>query len=275
MINTPPEATRPSGNDPHQHRQLAESFGSDAERYNRTRPRYPDELVRRIVEASPGPDILDVGCGTGIAARQFQAAGRTVLGIEPDARMAVFARSSGVEVEQSTFEKWNPTGRTFDAVIAAQTWHWVDPDAGAAKAARVLLPGGLLALFWHTFQPPAAVLDAFVEVYQRVVPDSPLDVEAMKRPGNGYQPMLDKAADGFRRTGGFGAPEQWRFDWERSYTRKEWLDQLPTQGTLTRLRPDQVTAVLAHVGAAIDEMGGGFTMHGNTMAVAATRTTAA
>jgi ubiquinone/menaquinone biosynthesis C-methylase UbiE len=59
----------------HQYRRMAESFGVDAERYDRTRPRYPDALVERIVAASPGPEILDVGCGTGIEARQFQAAG--------------------------------------------------------------------------------------------------------------------------------------------------------------------------------------------------------
>jgi ubiquinone/menaquinone biosynthesis C-methylase UbiE len=52
---------------------MAESFGTDAERYDRARPRYPDALVERIAAGSPGPDVLDVGCGTGIAARQFQA----------------------------------------------------------------------------------------------------------------------------------------------------------------------------------------------------------
>src|SRR5258708_16201220 len=72
-------------NEPHQHRQVAESFGSDAERYDRARPNYPGALVERIVAASPGLDVLDVGCGTGIAARQFQAAGRRVLGVDPAA----------------------------------------------------------------------------------------------------------------------------------------------------------------------------------------------
>jgi SAM-dependent methyltransferase len=57
----------------------------DPARYDRTRPRYPDAMVERIVAASPGPDVLDVGCGTGIEARQFQAAGCKVLGVEPDA----------------------------------------------------------------------------------------------------------------------------------------------------------------------------------------------
>jgi len=52
------------------------------------------------------------------------------------------------------FEDWDPVGRTFDAVIAAQAWHWVDPVAGAAKAAAVLRPGGRLAVFWNAFDPP-------------------------------------------------------------------------------------------------------------------------
>src|SRR5919108_4009382 len=103
---------------PHQARQVAESFGSDPDRYDRARPRYPDALVERIVAASPGPDVLDVGCGTGISARQFQAAGCTVLGVDVDARMAEFARRSGLEVEVATFEAWHPADRAFDAVIA-------------------------------------------------------------------------------------------------------------------------------------------------------------
>ena len=70
----------------------------DADRYDRTRPRYPDAMVDRIVAAGPGHDVLDVGTGTGIAARQFQAAGCTVLGVEPDARMAGMARRFGLEV---------------------------------------------------------------------------------------------------------------------------------------------------------------------------------
>ena len=82
-------------NEPHRHRQVAESFGADAERYDQARPGYPGALVERIVAASPGFDVLDVGCGTGIAARQFHAAGCRVLGVDPDARMAGLARRPG------------------------------------------------------------------------------------------------------------------------------------------------------------------------------------
>jgi SAM-dependent methyltransferase len=255
----------------HQARQLAESFGEDPERYDRARPPYPDALVDRIVAASPGPDVLDVGCGTGIAARQLRAAGCTVLGVEPDPRMADFARRTGVDVEVATFETWEPAGRTYDAVVAGQSWHWVDPVAGAAKAARVLRPGGRLALFAHVFEPPPAVWEAFLATYQRVLPDAPITMPGTRRPLEIYQAMLDSFANGISEAGGFGEPERWRFDWERTYTRDEWLDLLPTQGPLTRVSPDQLAEILAGVGAAIDALGGGFTMSYVTLALSAAR----
>jgi len=75
--------------------------------------------------------------------------------------------------------------------------------------------------------------------------------------------------------GGFTDPEQWRFDWEQSYTRDAWLDQMPTSGALTRLPPDKLAEVLEGTGAAIDAMGGSFTMHYATVAVTAARTSTA
>ncbi len=243
--------------------------------------RYPDAMGQAIVAASPGPNVLEVGCGTGAAARQFQAAGCTVLGVEPDARMADFARRNGLEVEVATFEAWNPAGWAFEAVTAGTAWHWVDPVAGAAKAAQVLRPRGRLAAFWHVFEPPSAVAEAFAAVYQRVMPDSPLNVQPASnvqpvRPTvDRYQPLLTKAADGIREVGRFSDPEQWRFDWEQSYTRDTWLDQMPTHGTLTQLPPDKLAEVLDSVGAAIDAMGGSFTMPYITVVVTAARTSTA
>jgi len=102
----------PSPAQPHHARQTAESFGTDAQRYDQARPGYPEALVARTIAGSPGLDVLDVGCGTGIAARQFQAAGCTVLGVEPDARMADVARAAGLPVEVTTFEAWAPAGRS-------------------------------------------------------------------------------------------------------------------------------------------------------------------
>jgi SAM-dependent methyltransferase len=276
MPTVPPERETPPEREPHQYRGMAESFGVDAERYDRTRPRYPDALVERIVAASPGTDILDVGCGTGIEARQFRAAGSRVLGVEPDARMADFARRTGVEVEVATFEAWDAAGREFDAVIAGTAWHWVDPVAGAAKAARVLRAGGRLAPFHHVFQTPPEVMEALAQAYRRVAPDSPFNLGSQPASSalEGYQRLFVKIADGIRQVGGFSDPEQWRFEWERSYTREEWLDQMPTFGTLTQLAPEQLAEVLADVGAAIDALGGSLTMAYTTVVVTAARTDA-
>jgi SAM-dependent methyltransferase len=273
MSTVPPERARPPGLEPHQHRQAAESFGTDAERYDRTRPRYPDAMVQRIVAASPGPAVLDVGCGTGIASRQFRAAGCEVLGVEPDARMADFARRSGIEVEVATIEAWDPAGREFDVVVAGTAWHWVDPVAGAAKAAQVLRPAGRLAAFWHVFQLPPDVGEALAAACGRVVPDSPfkLNLQPARQALDAYQVLITKATDGIRDAGGFSDPEQWRFDWEQSYTRDEWLDQLPTSGALTQLPAVKLKEVLDGVGAAIDAMGGSFTMPYATVAVTAAR----
>lgn len=239
----------------HQARHIAESFGVDAARYDRTRPRYPDALIAAIVGASPGPDVLDVGSGTGISARQFQAAGCRVLGVEPDERMAEFARQTGVVSEVARFEDWDSAGRLFDAVIAAQAWHWVDPVAGAERAARVLRPGGRLAVFWNGAQVPTDLAEAFAAVYRQALPDLPFNPWA--RPAiESYLTMAATAADGMRRAGAFGEPEQWRFDWDLPYTRDDFLDQIPTTGGHNRLPAAQLEALLAGMGAAIDTAGG-------------------
>jgi SAM-dependent methyltransferase len=258
----------------HQYRLVAESFGADAERYDRARPSYPPGLVERIVAASPGREVLDVGCGTGIAARLFQAAGCQVLGVDPDQRMAVLARQHGVSVEVARFEAWDPAGRAFDAVIAAQAWHWVDPVAGAGKAAQVLRPGGRLAVFWNSARAPADLAEAFAAVFLRVLPDSPLPGGRLPGP-DGYAVLCSRAADGMGQAGGFGDPEEWRFDWERPYTRDQWLDQLPTFGGASHLAPAQAEALHSGIGEAIDAVGGRFTMGYTTVVSTAVRTSTA
>jgi SAM-dependent methyltransferase len=280
MANTPTEQSQSAGNKLHQYRGAAESFGVDPARYDRARAPYPDALVNRVVADSPGADVLDVGCGTGIEARQFQAAGATVLGVEPDVRMAEFARQRGLEVEVATFEIWEPSGRTFDAVVAGQSWHWVDPVAGPTKAAQVLRPGGRLALFAHVFESPPEVEEASAAAFRKLAPDSPFNAKSTRKdqPARSmldmYQAMFTKFADGIREADAFDEPEQWRFDWERTYTRDEWLDFLPTTGRLTQLPADKVEQVLAAVGAAVDAIGGSFTMSYTTLAVTATRSIA-
>jgi SAM-dependent methyltransferase len=248
---------------------VAESFGAEAGLYDRARPRYPAVLVDRVIAASRGREVLDVGCGTGIAARLFASAGCRVHGVEPDARMAEVARGSGIGVQVAKFEDWDPADRKFDAVISGQAWHWVDPVAGAEKAASVLRPAGRLAVFWNVFDPPAQVRAAFDDVYRRVLPDSPIRGLWSLPAATVRESTSGTAVDGIRRAGKFGPPEQWQFDWSRPYTREEWLSVVPTLGAHSEFPPAVLAELLAGLSAAIDAAGGTFVMCYATVAVTA------
>jgi SAM-dependent methyltransferase len=174
----------------------------------------------------------------------------------------------------AAFEAWDPAGRAFDAVVSGQAWHWVEPVAGAAKAAQALRPGGRLAAFWNTDQPPPELGEAFAAVYRRVMPDSLAGRRWAMGSADPYARLRARAADGIRQTGASGDPEQWHFDWERSCSRDEWLDQLPTTGDHSQHPPPQLAELLAGIGAAIDAIGGSFTLRYTTVAVTAARASA-
>lgn len=267
---TIPSCRKPAPRQLHQARQAAESFGTDPERYDRTRPRYPQALIDRIAAAIPGRDVLDVGIGTGVSASPFQAAGYRVLGIEADPRMALLAREKGFTVEQARFEDWDPASRMFDAITAGMTWHWIDPQEGAAKAAQVLRPCGLLALFWNVHQPPPELAQAFAEIYQRVLPDTPF-ATAPRDPVAGYNQLLDTVAASIKATSAFIDIERLRFDWERRYTTEEWLDQVPTFGGHSTFPPGKLDAILSGMSAAIEENGSSFKMRYAALALIAHR----
>jgi SAM-dependent methyltransferase len=271
MTTLPPEPGPFSRSEPHQARQVAESFGSEAEHYDRARPTYPKAMVDAILAASPGRDVLDVGTGTGISSRPFLQEGCRVLGVEPDERMAELARRSGLEVKIARFEDWDPVGQAFDVVIAGQSWHWVDPVLGASKAASVLRPGGRIALFWNAMSCPLDFAEAFSAVYRQVVPEFPFFQSGAPGGAGSYAPIFDKAADGIRQTGAFDEPEQWQFDWARLYTRAEWLETVPTFGGHAHIPPERLAELLTGIGDVIDVRGGSFTMGYAAVVVTATR----
>ncbi len=59
--------------------------------------------------------------------------------------------------------------------------------------------------------------------------------------------------------------------WEKTYTREEYLDQMPTSGALTRLPAAQIAELQDATGAVIDTMGGSFVMPYVSVAVTAVR----
>lgn len=251
---------------------LARSFGPEAARYDRTRPPYPDSLVQRIVTAAPGPRVAEVGCGTGTLSRQLIAAGLDVLGIEHDELMAGFARETGVPVEVSKFETWDPAGREFDAVVAGQSWHWVDPEQGLRQAARVLRPGGVFVALWHVFSTPDSVAQALADLYEKVAPDTTFRIGHTREESLAfYRAGCERTADAFVGTGEFASPDQWSASWTQDYTTAEYLDLILTMSPLALLTPAQTTELLDGVGAAIDALGGRFTSNYETLAVAVTR----
>ena len=102
-------------------------------RYDRARPRYPGELIDRVLGGLPGR------CRPGRRVRdrhrRAPVPGRRLRGARGGAGARAWPRSPserGLPVEVAKIEDWDPAGRTFDALIAAMTWHWVDP-AGAPR----------------------------------------------------------------------------------------------------------------------------------------------
>jgi len=129
-------------------------------------------------------------------------------------------------------------------------------------------------MFWHVFQAPPDMNEAFAAVYRQVQTGLPFNPGASPALGI-YLTMCGTAADGIRQAGAFGDSEQWRFDWDRPYTRDEWLELVPTFGGHSQIPPDRLQELLAGLGAAIDAVGGSFTMHYTTLAVTAARAGAA
>jgi SAM-dependent methyltransferase len=249
-------------------------FGEHAVAYDRFRPTYPDAVIDALLGPVPtGLDVLDVGCGTGIASRQMAQRGANVLGVELAPPMAEIARGHGIEVEIAAFEGWDAACRTFDRVTSAQAWHWLDLHVATAKAASVLRPGGRLGLIWNGGAPPDELADALEEVYAGVLPPGG------HRLFRGYaadrssdlKTGLDSEIDAVSAAHEFSAPtEQW-FTWTRSYRRDEWLGQLVSRSDHAALEPAVRERLFDAVGTAIDDQGGSFIMHFETVLITATR----
>jgi len=209
-------------------RDLGRVFEEVPDLYDRLRPTYPDELFAELASIT-GVDrhaaVLEVGCGTGQATRSLAARGWAVTAVEPGAPMADLARrrSAGagdVQVETATFEEWDDRGRRFDLLVAASSWHWIDPAVGWRRAHRLLRPDGWMAVLGNVVvrRPgETEVYAATADLHERFVPGNagwghPPSEDEVRATGAGWGPPNAE-------TGGLFGPTTVRW-----YPNVQWFD---------------------------------------------------
>jgi SAM-dependent methyltransferase len=236
-------------------RERANSFGGAAQSYDTHRPRYPDQLIDDVL--SPGVRrVLEAGAGTGIASMQFIERGADLLAVEPDTRMAAVAQAKGIPVEIATFEQWDPTGRRFDRVVFAASFHWVDPAVALPKVRDILCDGGKLALIWNRLRPTKPTRAEFESIYRDY-----MDVDRRSTDGNPDEIVDLLTAAGFTVT-------QRRYPHDLHYSAQQWVDIAFTFSHQLILAADKATELRTRL---VERIGSaGVSVGGDAVAILAT-----
>ncbi|MBT0772707.1 methyltransferase domain-containing protein [Kineosporia sp. J2-2] len=138
--------------------QQRQSFGANAAGYDSRRPDWPAATAAWLTGAEPGSgregtalDVVDLGAGTGKLTSTLAELGHRVTAVEPDPGMLdVLSRKlPQVTAVRAAAERIPLPDGSADVVTVAQAWHWMEQPAAALEIARVLRPGGLLAVAWH------------------------------------------------------------------------------------------------------------------------------
>lgn len=108
-----------------------------------------DEEILSETRVNPGDDLLDVGCGPGHLASVAVEMGARATGV--DVAQAMLDRATAnypaLRVRLGNAEDLSFSDQSFDVVVGnLVVLHLARPEAAAAEAARVLRPGGRLAL---------------------------------------------------------------------------------------------------------------------------------
>jgi len=148
-----------------------------------------DDLLD-LASLSRGDRNLEIGCGTGQATLPLAARGLAITAVELGPALADRARARvqpfrTVEVVTSAFEDWREPAQPFRAVVAVNSLHWVDPDQRYTKPARLLVPGGAMAVATCHWARPADADPFFFDVqedYQAVgwAGDPPPEPDAIR-----------------------------------------------------------------------------------------------
>ena len=138
-MSEPPQPTSP-----------ALSFGGVADAYDRSRPGYPAEAAAWLAGGAPAR-VLELGAGTGLLTTDLVALGHDVLATDPLEPMLrhLSTRLPGVRTAIASAEQIPLPSRSVDVVVSAQAFHWFDLERALPEVARVLRPGGEIALVWN------------------------------------------------------------------------------------------------------------------------------
>ncbi|MEB8341976.1 class I SAM-dependent methyltransferase [Streptomyces endophyticus] len=252
---------------------LRATFTQDAERYDRARPGYPPRMFDDLAElagAGPGCRVLEIGAGTGKATVPLAERGCRITAVELGAELAAVARADlapypDVTVDVAAFEDWPLPPEPFDLVLAATSFHWIDPAVRVAKSADALRPGGTLATV-STHHVAGGTEDFFAEAqgcYLRFDPTTPpglrlaqaadIPQDSQESPnrnveqGNAALPGADR----------FEPPVFRRYERELTYRTADYLDLLGTFSGTLALAPAARAGLLDCIGTLIDTHYGG------------------
>ncbi len=233
-------------------------FGGDPGGYDRARPDYPArvyEILTARCGLRPGAATLEIGPGSGLATRRLLALGADPLvAVEPDERLATYlsrqlqAAGRAIELRVEAFEEAALEASSFDLVVSATAFHWLDQPVALAKVGRILRPGGWLANWWNLFGDSFGV-DAFHEATTHIM--APLGRPAANTAGRLPFPLDAEArlAD-LRATGVFDALDHELMPWPARFTPSQLralYSTFPNVGGLAEPRRSAVLDALAAV----------------------------
>jgi ubiquinone/menaquinone biosynthesis C-methylase UbiE len=228
--------------DPDGRRGRASSFGPVADAYERARPGYPKEAVRWLAGSKPR-DVVDLGAGTGKLTRSLVALGHRVTAVEPLEEMLAHLRRAapGATAAVGRAEEIPLADGSVDVVVCAQAFHWFDHGAALPEIARVLRPGGRLALVWNSRddrEPWVARLSELI----------------------GSESVTEESATVLRRSVHFDEPESARFAHVQRLDRGMLQELVLSRSYCAVRTPEERAPVLGAVDALFDEHGDGGTI---------------
>lgn len=220
--------------------QMSTSFGSVAGVYEIGRPDYPAEAVEWMLQPVRGPHaprVVDVGAGTGKLTRAITAAGAEVVAVDPDLEMLaqLSLQVPGVPTFQGSGEHMPLPGASVDAVVFGQSWHWVDAEQATAECARVLRPGGVLALVWNVRDERSPWVQRLTGIMQASV------AETFVADGG---PQLQEP---------FGETESRDWEWVRPVTRDVLRALVASRSYVITAADEERVRILAEVDALFDD----------------------